>query len=118
MAIELKPGLAKWEHFGRIKPTLGIIFYDFVQKLKENGITDVCVTSIIRPKVRDTGVHRAGRAIDIRASFSESIGEEVMDYINKKYKYDPERPEIKTCVYHATDNAGDPGWHYHLQVLR
>jgi len=117
--IKLKEGTAKWEHFGEISPKLGEVFFSFYSKLKDYGVNDITVTSIIRHKADDSGVHAVGRAIDIRADFDyNSIGKYAMEYINQKYTYDIARGELKTCVYHSTSTYGDEGLHYHLQTRK
>ena len=114
--ITLKEGTAKWEHFGQIHPQLGKVFYDFCKKLKSLGVNDIVITSIIRPKTKDSGVHECGRAIDIRADFQFGAGEKAMDYINSVYKYDKDRNWLRTAIFHKTKAAGDYGDHFHLQV--
>ena len=117
MIIKLKEGFGQWNHFGFIRPKLGMIFYDFVYQLEALGIEEVTITSIIRPAMSDSGIHQACRAIDIRADFSyDNIGSVVMDYINNKYPYDLNRPNMKTVIYHETDDYNDAAMHYHVQV--
>jgi hypothetical protein len=69
------------------------------------------ITSLYR--IGDSGVHGTLplRGIDLRCSALE-WGRAVEDYLNKRWSYDPSRPEMKICSYHNVDK----GWHLHLQV--
>lgn len=117
--IKLKEGSsARWEMFGMIAPSLGHIFYDAVMFLQKQGVNDVTITSIIRPKTEDSGVHEVGRAIDIRTDFSSGVVDALIEYLNKRYIYDIYRRELKTAIYHSTSAAGDAGCHIHIQVFK
>lgn len=116
--ITLKHGSsARWDMFGRIQPKLGIVFYEFCKELEHTGIKDITVTSIIRPKENDSGLHALGRAIDIRCDFDDDIGDQIMQFLNNRYVYDMNRLHIKTIIKHVGIGYGrDVGKHYHLQV--
>lgn len=118
MKITLKDGSsATWSMFGEIHPRLGVIFYDFVKKLEELGVKHVIISSIIRPKSGDSGIHALGRAIDISAStIPEDLGAQASSYINEKYIYSLINNKYNCVLYHQTNAAGDDGLHYHLQV--
>jgi hypothetical protein len=118
MIIKLKDGsTARWEMMGDISPRLGIVFYDMCRKAKDWGVKEIVITSIIRHKESDSGVHELGRAIDIRTSnMANEMVSALVDFINKRYTYDMLRPEIKTAISHCSTNYGDPGNHIHLQV--
>ena len=63
----------------------------------------------------DPGVHGTipCRAVDIRSKgFEDPQG--VADEVNRNWVYDPNRPEMKCCVYHDIGL----GPHFHLQVHR
>ena len=113
-----KDSSARFEHFGKISPKLGKVFFDVVKYLALAGHKDVVITSIIRPKKDDSGVHEEGRAMDISCTFSDEIGDDMMYWINMHYQYDKNRPQLKTIIRHLTENYDDPGMHYHLQVMK
>jgi hypothetical protein len=118
MKIVLRDGsTACWNMFGYISPRLGIVFYDFCLFLRDHGVTEVIITSIVRPKKDDSGVHFLGRGIDVANSFPQIIGQQAMNYINSKYPYDKNRPEIKTVIFHETNDYNDAALHYHLQSI-
>jgi len=115
--IKLKtPSTARWEHFGKIKPTLGIVIYDLADWLYLKLGRDITITSMIRPKLDDSGIHAEGRAVDIAADFDMQTGEEMMDYINKMYVYDVNRLKYKTIIRHESKAYNDNALHYHIQV--
>jgi len=64
-------------------------------------------------RMNTAGVHGTLplRATDIRCK-DASVGRVVEEYLNKRWKYDPERPEKEICIFH---DAGT-GWHLHVQV--
>ena len=109
---------AKWEHFGEIVPKLGKVFFDVVNYLSHAGFKDIVITSIIRPKKDDSGVHEAKRAIDISCTFPDEVGDDMMYWINLHYPYDRKRPQMKTIIRHVTDSYGAPVKHYHMQCTR
>lgn len=114
MQIEIRKGSsATWEMFSKISPILGLVFYDFVGFLQKHGVDSVTITSIIRPKTNDSGVHSLGRGMDIANTFPFAIGEAAMEYINMTYPYGK---GLDTIMFHETNNAGDNGKHYHIQV--
>ena len=76
----------------------------------------VVVTSAYRPKkihVNDSGIHGT---IPLRADDLSSVEfddpEGIRDDMNSLWIYDPERPQLKVCVYHDVGF----GPHFHLQV--
>jgi hypothetical protein len=58
-------------------------------------------------------VHQFGRGADVRIDFPVMWLKELMEYVNRRYPYDPARPELLTALVH---NAGS-GEHIHLQVM-
>lgn len=112
-----KNSSANFNMFGDIDPRLGMVYFDFILFLKLNGVNETFITSMIRPKTGDSGIHALKRAIDVASSFSKSLGRRAMEYINNKYIYDPDRPNYKTIIFHVTSAAGDAGEHYHIQVM-
>ncbi|MCP4127738.1 MAG: hypothetical protein GY753_11825 [Gammaproteobacteria bacterium] len=69
------------------------------------------VTSLYR--IGDDGVHGTlpCRGIDLGCK-DAIIGNRVADFLNKRWEYDPKRPEKLVCMYHAK-KGGQP--HLHLQ---
>ena len=72
------------------------------------------LTSVYRPG--DSGVHGAWRGVDMGndAGLSKGQKQEICDYINWLFSYDPERPKFKVCLYHTVEGMG--GDHLHFQV--
>ena len=115
--IKIREGSsARWEMFGQIDPGLGQLFYKFVEALKMNGAEEVIITSIIRPKENDSGVHEAGRGIDMASIYPKDVTEKICNYINQMYPYDISRPNMKSIIHHKTNVYNDNNWHFHLQV--
>jgi len=77
----------------------------------ENRFGEKLITSLYR--IGDHGVHGTLplRGLDFRCRTSRH-GEEVENYVNKRWIYDSDRPEKKCCMFHT---AGQ-GYHLHLQV--
>ena len=77
---------------------------------RETGL-EFTITSIYRPD--DPGsVHGKipVRGIDLRCK-SRSIGLMIESMVNAAWSYDPERPEMRACIYHDVGQ----GAHLHLQ---
>jgi len=77
---------------------------------EETGLT-LTITSLYR--MDDNGVHGTLklRGIDYRMR-SRIIGKAAEKYINDRWIYDPNRPEMKCAVLHDAGN----GLHLHTQV--
>ncbi len=69
------------------------------------------ITSLYR--INDTGVHGTLplRGIDLRCH-NPLFGVFVEEYINERWEYDADRPNMQVCIYH---DAGS-GNHLHIQV--
>ena len=82
-----------------------------VLKVKENNFGAGVITSLYR--IGDKGVHGTLplRAIDERCQ-DDKLGKEIEEYINNLFFYDPDRPEMKVCMYHDVGR----GKHLHYQV--
>lgn len=72
------------------------------------------LTSVYRPG--DAGVHGQWRGVDMDndKGLTASQKQEVCDYINWLFTYDPGRLKFKVCVYHEVKGRG--GDHLHLQI--
>ena len=68
-------------------------------------------TSAYRPG--DEGVHgqMPVRGIDRRCR-NAAIGNAIKEWINRKWEYDPDRPDMSCCIFHKVDEYG---WHLHIQ---
>lgn len=82
----------------------------------DEEVLSIVVTSTYRPydsAQSDSGVHSTIplRGTDIR-SYIYKDAQELVDKINKKFEYDPDRPDMKCAVLHDTGR----GIHIHLQV--
>lgn len=84
---------------------------DMAIETEENFGVDFVITSLFR--IGDNGVHGTLplRGLDWRCR-DILFGKLVEDQINKHWKYDPTRPDMKCCMCH--DVGG--GIHLHLQV--
>ena len=91
---------------------------DFIDKILKLVISDKekafgvgVITSLYR--VGDKGVHGTLplRALDERCRHKPT-GTMIEDYINSKWTYDPDRPEMRVCMYHDVGK----GPHLHYQV--
>jgi hypothetical protein len=71
------------------------------------------VTSVYREG--DPGVHGVWRGTDADNDFmSKEHKEEIARFLNERFVYDPERPDMVVCLYHQV--AGRGGDHLHIQV--
>ena len=68
-------------------------------------------TSVYRPG--DSGVHgqMPVRGIDRRCR-NAAIGNAIKEWINRKWIYDLDRPDMLCCIFHKCD---EHGWHLHIQ---
>jgi len=103
--------------------------------LSENKL-HVVITEGGRKKKHPNDLHGTApaRAIDVR-SWVYTDAQKTADWINESWRYDPDRPDMKCCVYHAVcqecgtrhnppyrtkcDNCRldiSGHWHFHLQV--
>ncbi len=88
-----------------IDPKLRQIFEDLEQFFGE-----LTVTSLYR--IGDKGVHGQLplRGIDVRCH-DPARGKMAESYMNNLWNYDPNRPEMKVCIFHDVGK----GAHLHLQ---
>lgn len=88
-------------------PMLVDILVWIVQEYKQ-----IVITSAFRKG--DKGVHGSGRGIDLRSWIYKSpSAEEICDAINKRWIYDPNRPEMVCAMIHKVKGGGI---HFHIQV--
>jgi len=83
----------------------------FVVRYSNPTMTSSYRKNKIHPE--DSGIHCTIplRATDWRSrDYPEP--EKIAEDINKHWSYDPQRPELKCCIYHDTGR----GFHFHLQV--
>jgi hypothetical protein len=73
---------------------------------------DGTITSAHRPG--DDGVHGQTpvRGADRRCR-NAAIGNAIKQYVNGTWVYDPDRPDLKCCIFHKCDTYG---WHLHFQT--
>ena len=85
----------------------------------------IILTCVLR--LKDTGVHGYGRATDgDNDALTPEEKQDVADYTNAHFAYDPERPTLLACVYHTATGARKAeleaqgykvgGDHWHFQV--
>lgn len=76
---------------------------------------ELTITSLYRPG--DPGVHGTTplRGIDFRCR-KTSLGSIIADQVNRKWIYDPERPDMKCAIFHVGTQAFGSAPHIHLQV--
>jgi len=79
--------------------------------VEEHFGIDLTITSLYRHG--DLGVHGSLplRGLDFRCRYS-ILGDIIVEYINSKWIYDPERPDMDCCICHDTGS----GLHLHLQT--
>ena len=79
----------------------------------ESNYGEQTVTSIYR--IGDAGVHGTlpVRGIDLRDP-GEDTARQIMEAVNDRWVYDPDRPAIGCCLYHK--NRSNNGRHLHFQV--
>ena len=79
----------------------------------EERFGEKIITSLFR--IGDKGVHGTLplRGLDFRCKASQH-GEEVENWVNSHWQYDPDRPTKKCCKFHK--NRSNDGYHLHLQV--
>lgn len=82
-----------------------------VLEAQESVGFEFIITSLYR--IGDSGVHGQLplRGIDVRLR-SETIGKEIETLVNKKWRYDPERPNMKCCYSHGEGS----NFHLHFQT--
>lgn len=93
-----------------IDKNLRLMVLDFFE---ENEFRETVITSLYR--INDNGVHGQLplRGIDIRWRLDWSPeGEQIAQWINERWQYDPDRPEKKCCIYHDVGQ----GAHLHFQT--
>lgn len=80
-----------------------------IQQLRMHGAFPTLTSSF---REGDSGVHGFYRALDFRTwELSTNHIKSILEYVNSRYQYDPERPEKAVLVYH--DSGRGP--HLHLQ---
>lgn len=91
-----------------IDKTLKLVLLD-----KEKVFGEGTVTSLYR--IGDAGVHGSLplRALDERCRH-KPFGDMIADYLNSRWTYDPERPQMKVCMCHDVGK----GVHLHYQTCK
>lgn len=108
---------AEWNS-SKLAPMVRQIVEDAAEYAKNKWNWDFVVTSIFRTVAEDAALHASGihvgwRAIDIRTNDQDQQAiNDVADYVNQKYQYDPTRPSYKVCF----KEAHGTGVHAHYQV--
>lgn len=102
----------------KLSPMVKAIVTDAEQYAAEKWNWEFMITSVFRTKLEDqalqaSGIHGGWRAVDVRTKDqTQAAINDVADYINKKYQYDPKRPNFKVCFKEVHGNAA----HAHFQV--
>jgi hypothetical protein len=94
-----------------IHPTL-IQIWDDLDAIAGPGM----ITSAYRPG--DPGVHGHFRGLDRRCR-NKALGNAMKEYINSRWIYDPDRPDMQVAVAHETvdkETGKKKGFHIHLQA--
>ena len=90
--------------------TLISVSSDVAEWMIDEGIQPI-ITSAFRPG--DIGVHGCGRGLDYRTwHMTKKQVWDLVAYVNKKWVYDSQRPNIKVAIFHDVGR----GPHLHLQV--
>jgi len=104
-----------------LRPRLVVIMFEVWDFCRHYELDCPTWTSIIRKHDGDSGVHSAGRAVDVRTwTIPVPFQMELCDYITKKYPYDGSRPNIRSCLLNdGVSYAGQAAAnHLHFQVVR
>lgn len=111
----------KKEDIFLLHPQLLQIYFEVCNYCMKNYSMIPSITSMIRPKRNDSGVHATGRAMDIsRCQYDDNgiavLGtlpqvaiDEVVALINTEF---PRSDDYKTIKYHSEGI----GYHFHLQI--
>jgi len=59
-------------------------------------------------------VHQFGRGADLRFFTNSILNYIIDDYINEKYNYDPQRPQLKTFGIEGSQGTAP---HHHIKVM-
>ena len=112
------------EEFWRLTPKMRLIVVDADNYCMEHFHESPAWTEFLRTDEEQlayfnagqtpdkVGVHQLGRGADKRIFSDAAKTLDLIDYINKKYQYDPKRPEMKTVSIH--NNAAP---HLHFKSL-
>ena len=82
----------------------------------------IVITSVLRLKKEQIDLHGFAkpsphmywRAVDLRSwIFTPEENSSIVEYINSRYIYDPNRPALKCCVFHKIKGNV---YHFHFQV--
>lgn len=103
---------------GRLSPRVKEIVTEAAEYAQEHWNWNFTVTSIHRTPAEDaalnaSGIHVDWRAVDVRTrGMSQEAVSDVTRYVNSRWAYDPNRPNLKVCFSepHGT------GPHGHFQV--
>lgn len=120
--MKFKPEIAsrlekEWNDI-KLVPLVRAIVEDAAQHALVKWKRDFMVPSIHRTSEEDaalnaSGIHVEWRAIDVRIrDQSPQSVDDVANYINNKYVYDPARPSLKVCFKEPHGS----GVHAHFQV--
>lgn len=91
------------------------------KKVGGQRIELVCTSSFRKNKIHkdDPGIHGTNplRAKDYRSWLMRNP-EQIRDFINQNWIYDPKRPHKQVCVYHKIKrlDGKKSGYHFHIQV--
>lgn len=102
----------------KLAKTLKEIVDEAAKYAKKKWKWDFFLTSIFRTPEEDvalhaSGIHTSWRAVDVRTKDQKKEAvDDVSDFINKKWTYDPKRPNMKVCFKEPHGN----NIHAHFQV--
>ncbi len=111
-----------WQLDPKLRMILTVLDFMCIKRFKK----EIILTSLIRPKTTDSGVHEAKRGADLRTIdyFTPQEIETILEFINLDYPYDPVRPNMKTAIYHEVkETLKDKdtelsGLHIHIQTMQ
>jgi len=115
----------RFGEFSRLHPLLQAVFFDAALYAKrEFGLNWLLITSMQRPG--DKGVHGTNpcRGLDVdvcnniiyEGGLIPEHAELLVEYINRGWRYDPERAKMKVAIYGDLDPKGKHWDHIHFQV--
>jgi len=111
----------EWELLKDKNPFLYNMILDVEKFSQDNFQIEPVITNIwesieevkqLHGGVYTPNIHEEYRAVDLRSStYNPQQIQDIVNYIDKNYTYDPQRPQMKCVLYHTVG----AGWHFHFQ---
>jgi hypothetical protein len=110
----------EWES-SELSPMVRLIVLDAASFVFDRYSEDVTITDVWRTDEEEAAlhghyVHNAWRAVDLRRLSSHDRSQELEDYLNGRYVYDPTRPAMKVAFGESAGELHGTAEHLHVQV--